>query len=196
MGNCLEGSTENAKCTGCGFKKCDCTDGNWSSTYCRRCDRSWKYQNPGYYDSLYQHWLRNNPEPVPPAVYRRLDNFPNILCQACTQCIEFSDITANTVTAGSISQAQNCLANMKTAYQKEQDAKAAADAEEQRKKEEAERLAREAAIKAAEEAAFKKKMMITVLLVLFFAVVIYIIYAYSDDSTTGAAEVMSFLQMN
>ena len=182
MGNCLEGSTENAKCTGCGYQKCDCTDGNWSSTYCRRCDPSWKYQIPGTYDATYNAWLNSNPKPVPPAVYTRINNFPNILCQACTQCVEFTNLTANTVTTGSISQAQQCIANMKQALTAEQAAAERAAAERA--------AAERAAIEAAER---NRKIMITILIIFIIAVVLFIIY-YSG-AVTGSAEVINLLKV-
>lgn len=99
------------KCTACIDKKCNCMSG--ASEYCGTCKNEYRYNTRSAYQDQYDAWIRNNPKPTAPAVYTRQTNYPNILCQACTQCVEFSNINANNVKASDINQAQQCVANMR-----------------------------------------------------------------------------------
>lgn len=123
MGNCNSESSAKQKCTGCGFKKCDCTAG--LDSVCGRCDPSWKRQVPGAYDAQYNAWLKANPRPVKPIFDPQPPlNSMDFVCTQCVQCQDFSGITAG----GSLdikdpSQVMQCIGKMKD--KQESDAKAA-----------------------------------------------------------------------
>jgi hypothetical protein len=123
MGNCNSDSSAKQKCTGCGFKKCDCTAG--LDSVCGRCDPSWKRQIPGTYDAQYNAWVRANPRPIKPVFDPQPPlNSMDFVCTQCVQCQDFSGITAG----GSLdikdpSQVMQCIGKMKD--KQESDVKAA-----------------------------------------------------------------------
>lgn len=112
MGNCNSSSEIQQKCTGCGYKKCDCTAG--LDKICGRCDPSWKYNIPGTYDAQYNAWLRANPRPVKPVFDPQPQlNSMDFVCTQCTQCQDFSGITAGGgINITDPSQVMTCIGKM------------------------------------------------------------------------------------
>jgi hypothetical protein len=124
MGNCNSMSIEDQKCKGCGYPtNCDCTAG--LNNYCGRCDPTWKTAAIGTYDDKYDAWVKANPRPVKPV----FDPQPPIvagdfICVQCTQCQEFTNVTAGGNLQMDPSQAQQCIGKL----QNKLDAAKAADA--------------------------------------------------------------------
>lgn len=112
MGNCNSESEIKQKCTGCGYKKCDCTAG--LDRICGRCDPSWKYNIPGTYDAQYEAWLRANPRPVKPVFDPQPAlNSMDFVCTQCVQCQDFSGITAGgALDIKDPSQVMSCIGKM------------------------------------------------------------------------------------
>lgn len=129
MGNCNSESEIKQKCTGCGYKKCDCTAG--LDRLCGRCDPSWKYNVPGTYDAQYNAWMAANPRPVKPIFDPQPAlNSMDFVCTQCTQCQDFSGITGGgAVSINDPSQVMTCIGKMqdKAAADKAAADKAAAD---------------------------------------------------------------------
>lgn len=116
MGNCNSSSAISQRCTGCGHATCDCTQGLGSSSQCSSCPEHYKYNVPGTYDAQYNQWLKDNPKPVEP----RFDPMPDIvagdfICQQCTQCQEFSNLSGKSVTITDPSQAMSCIGKIEAA---------------------------------------------------------------------------------
>lgn len=109
MGNCNSESAEVQKCKGCGIGGCACTAG--LDTLCGRCDPSWKKNTPGTYDAAYSAWLQANPRPVKPVFDPQPPlNAGDFICVQCTQCQDFSNITAGgKVDITDPSQAMQCI---------------------------------------------------------------------------------------
>jgi hypothetical protein len=112
MGNCNSESAEVQKCRGCGIGDCPCTAG--LDSLCGRCDPSWKRNIPGTYDAQYDAWMRANPRPVRPLFDPQPPlNAGDFICVQCTQCQDFSGITAGgTVDINDPSQAMQCIGKM------------------------------------------------------------------------------------
>ena len=158
--NCNDApGTTQAKCTSCGYSRCDCTallDGWCKGSRCeeyRTLDAD-VFRSTTYYAD----WLKQHPEPPlpgprpsPPPV------FPvdvNMACTSCTQNVVMSDLTS---TAGSlqfqrdsVAQAQNCMTNLNVQKSTLESQKAAAA---QKAADEAKRAADEAAARKAAEVA-------------------------------------------
>jgi hypothetical protein len=115
-----------SKCHSCGYHRCDCTAGldQWCKT-----DRCGEYQynanystypgpTPKTWATAESEWLYKNPkpiQPIPPDSTKYPDfrgdewpNFPNIICQSCTQCMDFTNLTADQI---NISQLQQSCIN-------------------------------------------------------------------------------------
>lgn len=179
MGNCNSESSAKQKCTGCGFKKCDCTAG--LDSVCGRCDPSWKYQVPGTYDNQYNAWLAANPRPVKPVFDPQPPlNSMDFVCTQCVQCQDFSGITAG----GSLdikdpSQVMQCIGKMQDKQAADAAAAAAATAAAADKAAAAaaaadKAAADKAAADAAAAAASKQTMWIIILAALFFIILIVV----------------------
>lgn len=127
MGNCNSSSEIQQKCTGCGYKKCDCTAG--LDKICGRCDPSWKYNIPGTYDAQYNAWLRANPRPVKPVFDPQPPlNSMDFVCTQCTQCQDFSGITAGGgINITDPSQVMTCIGKMQDKAAEEKAATIAAE---------------------------------------------------------------------
>lgn len=127
MGNCNSSSEIQQKCTGCGYKKCDCTAG--LDKICGRCDPSWKYNIPGTYDAQYNAWLRANPRPVKPVFDPQPQlNSMDFVCTQCTQCQDFSGITAGGgINITDPSQVMTCIGKMQDKAAEEKAAAIAAE---------------------------------------------------------------------
>lgn len=128
MGNCNSESEIKQKCTGCGYKKCDCTAG--LDRLCGRCDPSWKYNIPGTYDAQYNAWMAANPRPVKPVFDPQPAlNSMDFVCTQCTQCQDFSGITGGgSVNITDPSQVMTCIGKMQDKAADAANAKALADA--------------------------------------------------------------------
>lgn len=127
MGNCNSSSEIQQKCTGCGYKKCDCTAG--LDKICGRCDPSWKYNIPGTYDAQYNAWLRANPRPIKPVFDPQPQlNSMDFVCTQCTQCQDFSGITAGGgINITDPSQVMTCIGKMQDKAAEEKAAAIAAE---------------------------------------------------------------------
>lgn len=127
MGNCNSESEIKQKCTGCGYKKCDCTAG--LDRICGRCDPSWKYNIPGTYDAQYNAWMAANPRPVQPVFDPQPPlNSMDFVCTQCTQCQDFSGITAGgTLSIKDPSQVMTCIGKMQEKVEKDAAASGAAE---------------------------------------------------------------------
>jgi hypothetical protein len=193
MGNCNSESTAKQKCTGCGFKKCECTAG--LNSVCGRCDPSWKYQVPGTYDAQYNAWVRANPRPVKPIFDPQPPlNSMDFVCTQCVQCQDFSNITAG----GSLdikdpTQVMQCIGKMKDKQEEDERAEAERAAAELR--DEAERAAadaraaNEAAAKAAADQKSKRTMIIVlIVMVLLILIIIGVVVAVSFSGGTELEE--------
>jgi hypothetical protein len=111
-----------AKCQSCGYYRCDCTAGldGWCKT--SRCN-DYKYNSnystfpgptPMTWVDAESLWHRNNPKPVAPTAPDLLDYtlgngvawpvFPNIICQSCSQCMNFSNLTADKIDINQLQQ--------------------------------------------------------------------------------------------
>lgn len=194
MGNCNSDSSAKQKCTGCGFKKCDCTAG--LDSVCGRCDPSWKYQIPGTYDAQYNAWLAANPRPVKPIFDPQPPlNSMDFVCTQCVQCQDFSGITAGgKVNIQDPTQVMQCIGKMKD-KQEEQAQLAAQQAAAERaaaeklaaEQTEAARLADEAAAAEYEAAVSRRNMIllfvaIFVIMLIIVGVVIAVSYSGGSDS--------------
>lgn len=118
----IGGTGVHAVCTGTGTKiLCNCDSGACKSGE-GRINRNIDLQ------PYLTAWDSMFPEPYPGfKPYTRIKNFPNIVCQECTSCIEFSDITAGRdINLENINQAINCSVNIEKAAQR---AEAARDAQ-------------------------------------------------------------------
>lgn len=193
MGNCNSEAVVRQKCTGCGFKKCDCTAG--LNSICGRCDKSWKYQIPGTYDTKYDKWLVDNPKPVKPIFDPQPPlNSMDFVCTQCVQCQDFSGITAG----GSLdikdpSQVMQCIGKMKDKQEAEvaaaeaAAAKAAADA----KLAAAAADARATAEANATKASAESQTMIMAFVAMFIILLIIVGVVFSMRSRGGAYEYSS-----
>jgi hypothetical protein len=195
MGNCNSESGAKQKCTGCGFKKCDCTAG--LDSQCGKCDPSWKYQIPGTYDATYNTWLKANPKPVKPIFDPQPPlNSMDFVCTQCVQCQDFSGITAG----GSLdikdpSQVMQCIGKMKDKQEAEiaaadaAVAKAAADAKLAAKNadNEASAAAKKAESKAEGEGLSQNMILLFVAIFVIFMIIMGVVIAMSTRS--GGADV-------
>lgn len=126
MGNCNSMSIEDQKCKGCGYPtNCDCTAG--LNNYCGRCDPTWKTATVGLYDAQYDAWMKANPRPVKPV----FDPQPPIvagdfICTQCTQCQEFTNVTAGGTLSIDPSQAQQCIGKLQNKLEADKAAAAVA----------------------------------------------------------------------
>lgn len=123
--NDVPGSTA-AKCNSCGYYRCDCTAGldQWCKT--GRCGE-YRYNSnysayPGpvakTWGTAEAEWLVTHPIPRAPSApdgnrYPDYTNipwtqFPNIICQSCSQCMSFNNLTADKI---DISQLQQSCVN-------------------------------------------------------------------------------------
>lgn len=122
--NCNSSSAISQRCTACGHGTCDCTAG--LDSQCRTCHEHYKYNVPGTYDAQYDQWIKDNPKPVEP----RFDPMPDIvagdfICQQCTQCQEFSNLSGKSVTITDPSQAMSCIGKIEAAINSQTAAEAA-----------------------------------------------------------------------
>lgn len=112
--NCNSCNEVQRRCKACRYPSvkptCSCTAGLGGS--CHQPCSEFTYNTVSSYERTYQQWLVDNPEPTEPAVYIRRTSWPNILCQACTQCIEFGQINGD-LSASNINQYQDCTATMR-----------------------------------------------------------------------------------
>lgn len=115
MGNCNSSSPQDQRCTACGYKKCDCTAG--LDSQCGKCDPSYKYNIPGTYDAQYDAWLAANPRPVKPVFDPQPDiTAGDFICTQCTQCQEFSNISAGkSLSINDAQQAMSCIGKIEAA---------------------------------------------------------------------------------
>jgi hypothetical protein len=125
MGNCNSSSPQDQRCTACGYKKCDCTAG--LDSQCRTCDPSYKYNIPGTYDAQYDAWLAANPRPVKPVFDPQPDvTAGDFICTQCTQCQEFSNISAGkSLSINDAQQAMSCIGKIEAAVNSAQSSAAA-----------------------------------------------------------------------
>lgn len=129
MGNCNSADPIAQRCTACGYKKCDCTAG--LDSQCGKCDQSYKYNEPGTYDAIYNEWVRNNPRPVKPVFDPQPDiTAGDFICTQCTQCQDFSNLNAGkSLTISDAQQTQTCIGKIEAAINSQQAAEAARQAE-------------------------------------------------------------------
>lgn len=101
--------TRHAACTAAGVTLCACDSGQ-----CTRPATEFTVRKDAKLDQHSDAWDRVFPPPYPNLTpYPRQENYPNIICQECTSCVEFSDLAAGgDINVESVNQAMNCVANM------------------------------------------------------------------------------------
>lgn len=145
--NCEGASEASRRCQACGLAGgCPCTAGLGGS--CHQPCSSFNRSPYSMYQPTYDAWLQNNPRPAPLPPYTPVSiTIGDMICAQCTQCVEFREIAAETITLDNLNQAMNCVNKMQQKIKEEK--------ERQRAEEEA-RLKAEAEAKAAAEAAAAK----------------------------------------
>lgn len=140
MGNCNSENQLHQMCKACNggwtwvdgnSGGCDCTAG--LDKVCGGCNPVWKTNIPGTYDAQFNAWVKANPKPAPLVAPQPPQiGAASFACVECTQCQDFSGLTAQNVGSiniSDISQMQTCVGNMQSALDKQNTAAAIAAAQ-------------------------------------------------------------------